>query len=126
MWQREDRSSPAANLRSSRATLSQPLDEMATEASPPASITAGEVPLSILLSGPDAPAQTGSDRLEQVAELIPLEESSLALVATLWTVSSDSRTTPPERDVEPAGCESGAGCAFGLTAIVDGLCHWVE
>ena len=79
------------------------LDETATEPSTPASITVGEVPLSILLSGPDAPAQTGSDRLEQVAELIPLEESSLALVATLWTVSSDPRTTPPQWDVEAAG-----------------------
>jgi hypothetical protein len=79
------------------------LDETATEPSTAASITAGEVPLSVLLSGPDAPVQTGSDRVEQVAELIPLEESSLALVATLWTVSSDSQTSPPQGDVEPAG-----------------------
>ena len=101
------------------------LDETATEPSTPASITAGEVPLSILLSGPDAPAQTGSDRLEQVAELIPLEESSLALVATLWTVSSDSQTTPPERDVEPAGAslEPGAPLASppSWTVYVIGL-----
>jgi len=100
-------------------------DETATEPSTPASITAGEVPLSILLSGPDAPVQTGSDRLEQVAELIPLEESSLALVATLWTVSSDSQTTPPNWDVEPAGAsrEPGAPLASppSWTVFVIGL-----
>ena len=112
-------------------------DETATEPSPPASITAGELPLSILLSGPDTPAQTGSDRLEQVAELIPLEESSLALVATLWTVSSDSRTTPPERGVEPAGAslEPGAplvsppswmGYVIGLNEPFEPSQHDVE
>jgi hypothetical protein len=78
-------------------------DETATEPSTPASITAGELPLSVLLSGPEAPAHTGSDRLEQVAELIPLDQSSLALVATLWTVSSDSQTPLPQIDVAPAG-----------------------
>jgi hypothetical protein len=113
------------------------LDETAAEPSTPASITAGELPLSSLLSGPDAPAQTGSDRLEQVAELIPLEESSLALVATLWTVSSDSRTTPPERDVAPAGASlkpvapldsppSWMGYVIGLNEAFEPSQHDVE
>ena len=65
------------------------------------------------MAGPETPVQATADDLEQVAELIPLEESSLAMVATLWTVSSDSRTTSPERDVEPAGAslEPGARSA---------------
>ncbi len=58
----------------------------------PAAIMAGGAPLSVLLTGPESPTQTTSDDLQQVAELIPSEESSLALVATLWTVPSDIPT----------------------------------
>ncbi len=58
----------------------------------PAAITAGGAPLSVLLTGPELPTQTTSDDLQQVAELIPSDESSLALVATLWTVPSDIPT----------------------------------
>src|SRR5262249_29704968 len=61
----------------------------------PASITAGEIPLDVLLSDPGMSTQGVPIALQQFAELIPLEDSSLALVATLWTVPSD----PPE---EPA------------------------
>jgi hypothetical protein len=100
-------------------------DETASEPSTPASITAGALPLSILLSDPDTAAHAGSDRLEQVAELIPLEESSLALIATLWTVSADSPTTPPNRDVESTGerIESGPPLASppSWTVYVIGL-----
>jgi hypothetical protein len=100
-------------------------DETTNEPSTPASITAGALPLSILLSGPDAPAQTGSDRLEQVAELIPPEESSLALIATLWTVSADSPMTQPPGDLKPVdgGMESGAPLASppSWTVYVIGL-----
>ena len=37
---------------------------------------------------------------EQVADLIPLQESSLALIGTLWTVSSDSKLPPIERETQ--------------------------
>jgi hypothetical protein len=60
----------------------------------PASITAGEIPLDILLSNPGMSPQGVPIGLQQIAELIPLEESSLALVATLWTVPSDPRAEP--------------------------------
>jgi hypothetical protein len=53
-----------------------------------AAITAGGAPLSVLLTGPELPTQTTTADLQQVAELIPSDESSLALVATLWTVPS--------------------------------------
>ena len=62
----------------------------------PASITAGGVSLNVLLGGPDLPTSTDPGGVEQVAELVPLPETSLALAATLWTVSSDSPTTAPE------------------------------
>jgi hypothetical protein len=64
----------------------------ADESLSPATITDGSAPLSVLLTGPEVPTQTTSDDLEQVAELIPPSESSLALVATLWTVPSDNST----------------------------------
>jgi hypothetical protein len=51
-------------------------------------ITAGGASLDILLGGSDVPLANDSRGLEQVAELVPLPESSLALAATLWTVSS--------------------------------------
>jgi hypothetical protein len=66
------------------------------EPAPPASITAGEIPLDILLSDPGASTQDVSIGLQQIAELIPVEDSSLALVATLWTVPSDTQAAPAE------------------------------
>jgi len=74
------------------------LDDWATaadnvgEPSSLAAITAGGAPLSVLLTGPELATQTTTDDLQQVANLIPSDESSLALVATLWTVPSDIPT----------------------------------
>jgi hypothetical protein len=73
-------------------------DSSPEEPAPPASITAGEIPLDILLSEPASPAQDLSTGLQQIAELIPVEDSSLALVATLWTVPSDSRAELVDED----------------------------
>jgi hypothetical protein len=63
----------------------------------PASITAGEIPLDILLSDPVSPTREVSVGLQQYAELIPGAESSLALVATLWSVPSDHRWERSDR-----------------------------
>jgi hypothetical protein len=62
----------------------------------PASITAGEIPLDILLSDPVSPTEDVSMGLQQYAELIPGAESSLALIATLWSVPSDPRWEPSD------------------------------
>jgi hypothetical protein len=62
----------------------------------PASIAAGAIPLDILLSDPGMSTQGVSIGLQQFAELIPLADSSLALVATLWTVPSDARAEPAD------------------------------
>jgi hypothetical protein len=59
------------------------------DATSPAAIIAGGAPLSIWSAGPELPTQMATDNLQQVAELIPSDESSLALVGTLWTVPSD-------------------------------------
>jgi hypothetical protein len=72
------------------------------EPAPPASITAGEIPLDILLSDPESSTQDVSIGLQQIAELIPIEDSSLALVATLWTVPSGSRAEPADGE-DPSG-----------------------
>lgn len=56
----------------------------------PAAIADGSAPFTALLAGAQMPTQTTSDDLEQVAELLPPSGSSLALVATLWTVPSGS------------------------------------
>jgi hypothetical protein len=77
-------------------------DSSPVEPAPPASITAGEIPLDILLSDPEPSTQNVSISLQQVAELIPIEDSSLALVATLWTMTSDSRAEAADAD-EPSG-----------------------
>jgi hypothetical protein len=69
---------------------------------PPGSITAGEIPLDILLSDPEASTQDVTIGLQQIAELIPVEDSSLALVATLWTVPSDTQAEPAEES-DPSG-----------------------
>ena len=63
------------------------------------SITIGGVSLNVLLAGPDERAQREPGGLEQVAELVPLPESSLALAATLWTVPSDSTTSLAQWEV---------------------------
>ena len=67
-------------------------DESSTEPISPALIIGGGVSLNVLLSGPDVSVNTEPVDLEQVAELVPLPQSSLALAATLWTVPSDSPT----------------------------------
>jgi hypothetical protein len=72
----------------------QSLDSSPEEQAPRASITAGEIPLDILLRDPELSTQDGSTSLRQIAELIPDDDSSLALVATLWTVPTDSRAEP--------------------------------
>ena len=69
------------------------LDDTSDQPEPPASISAGEAPLGFLLRGPDLPDQTSPPGESQVAELVPSSESSLALTATLWTISSDPRTS---------------------------------
>jgi hypothetical protein len=70
-------------------------EETTSEPVPPGSITIGGLSLTNLLSGPDVSALTDPDSLEQVAELVPLPESALALAATLWTVPSDLPTSTP-------------------------------
>ncbi|HEV3121532.1 MAG TPA: hypothetical protein VGY53_06500 [Isosphaeraceae bacterium] len=67
---------------------------------PPLSAAALEGYLSNLLSGPDAQTEMSYDNVQEVAELVPLPGSSLALIATLWTISSDSQgalAQPSER-----------------------------
>jgi hypothetical protein len=57
----------------------------------PASINAGGIALNVLLSDRDRDAHTKPSSLEQLVELVPLPESSLALAATLWSVPADSQ-----------------------------------
>ncbi len=76
-------------------------DEGSTEPVLPVAITAGGVSLNILLGGADVPVQNEPGGLEQVAELVPLSESSLALAATLWSIPSDSPTSAPRWDLAP-------------------------
>jgi hypothetical protein len=73
-------------------------DESSTEPVSPTSMAAGGVPLSVLLSGPVVPSETQAGDLEQVAELIPLPQSSLALAAALWTVPADAQRSRPGWD----------------------------
>jgi hypothetical protein len=68
---------------------------------PPAPITAGEIPVDILLSDPGLSSQDGSMGLQQVVELIPVEDSSLALVATLWSLPSGPSSRPSDGDDPP-------------------------
>jgi hypothetical protein len=72
-----------------------PVDRGPTESETTASVLDAGIPLSILLWGTDAPIPNEQGGVEQVAELIPLSESSLALAATLWTVRSDSQASAP-------------------------------
>jgi hypothetical protein len=87
-----DWSSGAAQL--SGFSLDEPTTTApsADDGTSPAAITDGNAPLSVLLTGPEVPTQTSNNDLEQIAELIPPSESSLALVATLWSVPSDNST----------------------------------
>jgi hypothetical protein len=96
---------------------------------PRASITAGEIPLDILLSDPGMSTQGVSIGLQQVAELIPLEDSSLALVATLWTVPSDPRAEPADQtdpSDEPAGPVTSSASAPPWAVFVLGLDEALE
>ena len=76
--------------------------EGADEAVLPAPITAGEIPVDILLSEPSLSSQDASMGLQQVAELIPVEDSSLALVATLWSLPSGAPSRASDSD-DPEG-----------------------
>ena len=87
-------------------------EESNTEPVPPGSITTGGLSLTNLLSGPDALTQPDPAGTEQVAELVPLPESSLALAATLWTVPSDS-STPPLRWHSPVEAATNANARAG-------------
>ena len=69
-----------------------------------AAMAAGAAPVSILMAGPETPVQATADDLEQVAELIAPDESSLALAATLWTVPSD--LSPGATSVQPVRYET--------------------
>ena len=76
--------------------------EAPDEPVPPAPITAGEIPMDILLSEPALSSQDATTGLQQVAELIPVEDSSLALVATLWSLPSGAPSRAADGD-DPAG-----------------------
>jgi hypothetical protein len=86
----------------SRGGEVQSPDSSPEEPVPPAAITAGEIPLDVLLSDPELSAQGVSVGLQQVAELIPVEDSSLALIATLWSVPTDVPSHPSDDD-DPSG-----------------------
>jgi len=72
-----------------------PVDQGTTEPDMTVSTPVAGIPLSMLLSGTDVAIPTEQGNLEQIAELIPLSESSLALAATLWTVRSNSQASAP-------------------------------
>ena len=94
-------------------------DETSTEPVLPTSVAAGGVPLSVLLSGPVVPSETRAGDLEQVAELIPLPQSSLALAAALWTVSADSKPSPPGWDrLSPVASDPAASSASPSSWVV--------
>ena len=94
-------------------------EESASEPVPPASIITGGLSLTNLLSGLDALTQPDPVGIEQVAELVPLPESSLALAATLWTVPSDSPTSslrwhPPVEAAANANARAGVVSSWML------------
>jgi len=87
----------------------------------PAAIAAGGIPLGVLLAGPESPAPPTSNDLQQVAELIPPDESSLALVATLWTVPSDVPTGASwvqRLDAGPAGLTDAAATPSWASYVI--------
>ena len=83
--------------------------EIDTETTAP--ILDAGIPLSIFLSDTNIPIPTEQGGVEQVAELIPLSQSSLALAATLWTVRSDSQASAPGSDL-PAGAATDPNVSF--------------
>jgi hypothetical protein len=78
-------------------------DESSSEPISPALIIGGGVSLNVLLIGPDMSVNTEPGGVEQVAELVPLPQSSLALAATLWSVPSDFPTASGRWDASSAG-----------------------
>jgi hypothetical protein len=66
------------------------------ESSPTIPPVSGESSWSEFLTGPDALNAGLPEDLEQVIELAPLPGASHALIATLWTVSSDSSSAQEE------------------------------
>ncbi len=96
--------------------------EGADEAVLPAPITAGEIPVDILLSDPGSSSQDASMGLQQVVELIPAEDSALALVATLWSLPSGapsraSDSDPPEGDREESAPSSASPPPWAVFVI---------
>jgi hypothetical protein len=99
-------------------------DSSPEDPAPPASITAGEVPLDILLSDPEISAQGISAGVQQIAELIPIEASSLALVATLHSLPPESRSEPSDgedRSGEPRESVPSSASPPPWAAFVIGL-----
>ena len=74
-------------------------DQATAESEQSGSILNAAMPLNILLSSTGVPIPAEQGDVEQIAELIPLSESSLALAATLWTVRSDSQAPAPGSDL---------------------------
>ncbi len=78
-------------------------DDVDDSPTPLASLVDGEAPIGLLLSGPQALDRASTESQEQVAELVPLNDSSLALAGTLWSVSAESA---PSSDSQDQGAES--------------------
>jgi len=98
-----------------RRDLVQALDDAHAFDSKHESIIAGTRPLRNLLSGLDLADQNESGERGRGAELGPLERSSsLALVATLWTVPSGVRYSPAPGD------QPGSGAIGSLEAVKQG------
>ena len=93
-------------------------EETTSEPVLPGPISIGGLSLTNLLGGPDVSTPTDPDSLEQVAELVPLPESALALAATLWTVPSDSPPSTLRR-------QSPANVAIDGNARADAASSWV-
>ncbi len=74
------------------------LDAAADEVTSPAALLAGEAPIGLLLGDAAAPDRASSESQEQVAELVPLSESSLALAGTVWSVASDTSQAAETQD----------------------------
>jgi hypothetical protein len=100
-----------AELSASRDDVVLLADEDQTESGTTSPIVDAGTPLSILLSGSDVPIPTEQGGVEQVTELIPLSESSLALAATLWTLRSGSQASAPGLD-RPAGAATDPVVSF--------------
>jgi hypothetical protein len=100
--------SPALSQRpDSQGGEVQSPDSSPAEPVAPAAITAGEIPLDVLLSDPELSVEGASAGIQQIAELDPIEESSLALVATLYALPSESGSGPSD-DGDPSGETEGS------------------